>query len=338
MDYNYLQGLIEKEKLGKIYKDGERTMKKYFIALLLILCSLSFIGCSQEKTATVPEKTITIGVMPDVESIPFIIAEKNGYFQKAGVKVKIEHFSSAKDRDTALQTGKLDGVITDVLAVVFANEGGIKLKIVSRNDGNIELMAGKDAGINTIQDLKGKSIGMSTNTIMEYSTDQMLAAAQMKAEDIKKVAIPPLPTRLEMLQGGKVDAAILPEPLAGLAVKNGAVVLNSTDQMANKAGAIAFTAQSLQENQDAIKAVFRAYNEAVAYLQKAPLSSYSDYVIEAQGFPPTIKDSLQLPQYQPATAPDARIVADVLKWMQTKNLIKGSYKYSDLVDQKILRD
>ncbi len=338
MNYNYLQGLIKEERLGEIYKDGERIMKKYFIALLLILCSLSFIGCSQEKTATVPEKTITIGVMPDVESIPFIIAEKNGYFEKAGVKVKIEHFSSAKDRDTALQTGKLDGVITDVLAVVFANEGGIKLKIVSRNDGNIELMAGKDAGINTIQDLKGKSIGMSTNTIMEYTTDQMLAAAQMKAEDIKKVAIPPLPTRLEMLQGGKVDAAILPEPLAGLAVKNGAVVLNSTDQMANKAGAIAFTAQSLQENQEEIQAVFHAYNEAVAYLQKAPLSSYSDYVIEAQGFPPTIKDSLQLPQYQPVTAPDAKIVADVLKWMQTKNLIKGSYKYSDLVDQKILRD
>ncbi|HBQ87794.1 MAG TPA: ABC transporter substrate-binding protein, partial [Syntrophomonas sp.] len=73
-------------------------------------------------------------------------------------------------------------------------------------------------------------------------------------------------TRLEMLQGGKIDAAILPEPLAGVAIKNGAKVLNSTDQMANKAGAIAFTAKSLQESPDEIKAVFKAYNDAVEYL------------------------------------------------------------------------
>ena len=112
--------------------------------------------------------------MPDVESVPFIMAEKNGYFEEEGVKVKILHFKSAKDRDSALQSGQLDGVITDVVAVVFSNEGGTDLKIISKNDGNIEMMAGKDSGINTIAELKGKSIGLSTNTIMEYTVDKML--------------------------------------------------------------------------------------------------------------------------------------------------------------------
>jgi NitT/TauT family transport system substrate-binding protein len=312
-------------------------MKKILICLLIIISSFTFIGCAKEKTASVPEKTITIGVMPDVESIPFIIAEKNGYFEKEGVKVKIEHFTSAKDRDSALQTGKLDGVITDVLAVVFANEGGINLKIISKNDGNIELMAGKASGITAINELKGKSIGMSTNTIMEYSADKMLEASQIKGENVNKVAIPPLPTRLEMLQGGKIDAAILPEPLAGLAVKNGAKVLNSTDQMANKAGAIAFTAKSLQESPKEVKAVFRAYNDAVAYLQKEPASSYIDFVIKEQGFPAEIKDSIKLPKYTKAELPSEKILNDVVKWMKAKNLIKGNYEYKDLVDDTVLR-
>lgn len=312
-------------------------MKKMFIAVLLILCSLSLVGCSREKTVSVPEKTITIGVMPDVESIPFIIAERNGYFAKEGVKVKIEHFTSAKDRDSALQSGQLDGVITDVLAVVFANEGGFDLKIISKNDGNIELMAGKDSGITSLAGLKGKKVGLSSNTIMEYTTDQMLAAEQIKAEEIKKVVIPPLPTRLEMLQGAQVDAAILPEPLAGLGIKNGARVLTSTDQMGNKAGAIAFTSQSIKESPEEIKAIFRAYNEAVNYLQKEPLAGYVDFIIKEQGFPPTIKDSLQLPEYHQAEAPDDRIVADVVKWMQAKELIKGNYTYKDLVDESVLR-
>lgn len=317
-------------------------MKRVLICLLITICTLSLIGCEKEKAPpesgqVTPGKTITIGVMPDVESVPFIIAEKNGYFEKEGVEVKIEHFSSAKDRDSALQGGKLDGVITDIIAVVFANEGGIKLRIVAKNEGNVELLAGKDSGIDELKDVKGKKVGMSTNTIMEYTTDKMLEAAQIKPEEINKVAIPPLPTRLEMLQGGKIDAAILPEPLAGLAVKNGAQALISTDKMDNKAGAIAFTAESLQENQEEIKAVMRAYNDAVAYLETEPVSSYSDFIIEEQGFPAEIKDSLKLPQYSKAQRPKEQIVADVVEWMKAKDLIKGNYEYKDLVDDSVLR-
>jgi NitT/TauT family transport system substrate-binding protein len=319
---------------------GIKVLRKWVASILILLGILSLAGCSKEQPAAGPqksEKTITIGVMPDVESIPFIIAEKNGYFKQEGVQVKIEHFKSAKDRDSALQSGKLDGVITDVLAVVFANEGGINLRIISKNDGNVLLMAGKDSGINTAQDLKGKSLGLSTNTIMEYTADQMLAAGGVKAEDVNKTAIPKLPTRLEMLQGGKIDAAILPEPLAGLAVKTGAQVLNSTDKMAHKAGAIAFTAQSVKDNPQEIKAVFKAYDDAVQYLTQEPPASYIDYVIEKQGFPAAIKDTFECPQYTKAQLPDEKIFNNVVQWMKSKSLIKGNYEYKDLVDQNILR-
>lgn len=317
-------------------------MKRLVVVLLTVVFSLSMLGCQKEqKAAKTPapasQKTITIGVMPDVESIPFIIAEKNGYFAAEGVKVKIEHFKSAQDRDSALQSGKLDGVITDILAVVFNNEGGIQLKICAKNDGNVELLAGKDSPINTIKDLKDKKLGLSSNTIMEYTADRMLEAGGSKTEEIDKIAIPKLPTRLEMLEGGKIDAAILPEPLAGLAVKNGARVLSSTDELQNKAGAIAFTAKSIKENPNEVKAVFKAYNQAVAYLEKEPSASYIDFIIESQSFPPTIKDSLQLPRYTPAELPSEKIFNDVVKWLQAKQLIKGSYEYKDLVDQEILR-
>ena len=317
-------------------------MKKLLILCLFIVYSFGLIGCNQIKNSadgnkTLSDKIINIGVMPDVESIPFLIAQENGYFADEGVTVNIEHFSSAKDRDSALQSGKLDGVITDMAAVLFANEGGIKLRIIAKNEGNIALMAGKDSGISTVAQLKGKDIGLSTNTIMEYTTDKVLENAGLKASDVNKIAIPPLPTRLEMLQGGKVAAAILPEPMAGLAIKNGAIVLNSTDQMKNKAGAIAFTADSIAESPEEIKAVFRAYNLAVEYLQNEAPAAYIDFIVEEQRFPDGIKDTLLLPKYQKAELPQKEIFADVVKWMQDKQLIKGSYEYEDLVDENILR-
>ncbi|HNX28666.1 MAG TPA: MetQ/NlpA family ABC transporter substrate-binding protein [Syntrophomonadaceae bacterium] len=316
-------------------------MKKLFICLLIIICSTGIMACAEKsdndaENSAVSDKIINIGVMPDVESIPFLIAQKNGYFEQEGVKVNIEHFSSAKDRDSALQSGKLDGVITDMVAVLFANEGGINLRIVAENEGNVLLMAGKDSGISSVAELKGKDLGLSTNTIMEYTVDKMLEDAGLQYDDVSKVAIPPLPTRLEMLQGGKVAAAILPEPMAGLAVKNGAVILNSTENMDNKAGAIAFTAESIAANPEEIKAIFRAYDLAVEYLQTEPAEDYIDFIIEEQSFPAGIKDSLQLPDFHKAEMIREDIFNDVVKWMHDKELIKGNYEFNDIADQNIL--
>ncbi len=307
-------------------------MKKKVVVLFLLLGLFAMMGCAQDASNRASDaKTINIGIMPDFESVPFIIAQRNGYFEQEGVRVNIEHFSSAKDRDSALQSGKLDGVITDMVAVLFANEGGINLRMVARTDGNIQLIAGSESGIIAVSELKGRDIGLSTNTIMEYTVDKMLEAASLNPEEVDKVAIPPLPTRLEMLQGGKVSAIIIPDPLAGLAVSNGATVLSSTDEMANKCGAIAFTAQILEEYPEEIKAIMRAYNQGVAYLLQEPASEYVEFIIEEQGFPAEVKGSFQLPEYGQAQLPAESIFLDVVKWMHEKDLIKGSYEYKDLV-------
>lgn len=312
-------------------------MKKRLIFLVIIAILASVAGCSLNKDDHIAAKAINIGVMPDVESIPFVIAEKNGYFEKEGVKANILHFKSARDRDSALQSGKLDGMVCDFLAIVFANEGGYNLRFISQADGNIKLLAGKDAGIDSTRELKGKKIGMSLNTVMEYTADKMLKAVQVNPDETEKIAIPQLPTRLEMLQNGKIDAAILPEPLAGLAVKNGAKILTSTDKLANKCIAIAFTEKSIKEKPAEIKAIFRAYNRAVDYLQKEDSADYIDYIIEKQGFPAEIKDSINLPEYNKAKLPEERIFIDVINWLEDKQLIKENYEYRDLVNDAILR-
>jgi len=312
-------------------------LKRLLICLLIVITTISIVGCSNSKNNTSTAKTITIGIMPDAESIPLIIAEKNSYFTKQGVNVKLVPFKAAKDRDSALQSGQLDGMITDIVAVLFANEGGIDLRMTAKTDGTIKLMAGKDTGIKSVSGLKGRSIGFSSNTIMEYTLDRMLEAGQLKATEVNKIAIPQLPTRLEMLQGGKIDAAILNEPLAGLAIKNGAQVLTTTDQLGNRAGVIAFTARVLKDNPNEIKAVYRAYNDAVEYIQKEPASSYIDFVIQTQGFPTEVKDMLQLPQYTRAAPPNEKTFNDVLVWMQSKNLIKNNYEYKSLINEDVLR-
>jgi NitT/TauT family transport system substrate-binding protein len=277
---------------------------------------------------------IKIGILPDLDSIPLIIAEQNGYFDDSVVKITIETFKSAKDRDSALQSGNIDGAISDMLAAAFAAEGGFDVKMTSKTDGSYKLLVNADKGIDSFEKLKGNQIAISENTIIEYATDMMLKEGNLKAEDIEKVAIPQMPVRLEMLQNGKVAAATLPEPLASAAMKNGAVLLNSSDKLGINPGVLLFTTKATMDKSVEIKAFYTAYNKAVDYLNKEDKSKYIDALIEKAGFPADVKDVLVLPQYNKAVLPSEKDFANVIDWLTEKKLIKNSYKYEDLVNSE----
>lgn len=309
-------------------------MKKIISLLSAFILIISLSSCSFGKKTI---KELSIGVLPDVDSIPLIIAQQQGYFEKEGIKVNIVQFKSAKDRDSAFQAGKIDGAVSDVLAAAFAKEGGFDVKITSMTNGSYKLLVNKNSKISKIEDLKGKSIAISKNTIIEYACDMMLKEANVSFDDVKKSVIPQIPVRLEMLQNGKVDSAVLPDPLATVAVKNGASVLNSTDKLNINPGVLIFSSSSINSKKMEIKSFYSAYNKAVEFLQNKPVESYIDVLTEKAGFPDDVKDSIILPKYTKASLPSNKDVEDVIRWLYDKQLIKNEYKFNELVDESFVR-
>ncbi|WZL72263.1 MetQ/NlpA family ABC transporter substrate-binding protein [Clostridiaceae bacterium 35-E11] len=318
-------------------------MKRLFYILLGVCVLFSFAGCSNKKEVAQDHggmkdlDTMTIGILPDVDSIPFVIAQEKGFFHEEGVTVNLEHFKSPVDRDSALQSGNLDGAISDVLAAAFAHDNNFKVKIISMTNGSYKLLAGKDSEIIDLQGLKGKDVAISKNTIIEYTTDQILIEKGLTGEDIHKVVIPKIPARLEMLQNGKIDGATLPEPLATIAIKSGAKLLNSSDRLGINPGVLIFTSQSVEEKAQEIEAMFRAYNKAIDYLKKEPIENYIDLLIEKAGLPEAVRDVIELPDYTKATLPTEKDVVEVIKWLYDKQLIKKQYGFQDLVEEKFVR-
>ncbi|WP_033170924.1 ABC transporter substrate-binding protein [Selenomonas sp. ND2010] len=309
-------------------------MKK-IVAILMALLSLTVIaGCGTSNEAGSDKQKlqpITIGLMPDTDSVPFIIAQEKGYFKEEGLEVNLQQYKSAMDRDSALQSGNLDGAVSDMLAVAFAKSGGFDVKVTSFTDGSYKLIASKDSGIKDVKSLAGKDVSVSRNTIIEYVTDQILAKENMDGDSINKVIIPQIPTRLEMLQNGKLAAATLPEPMASIAVHNGCQFVTGSDELGINPGVIMVTAKAADGKQAEIQAMYRAYNKAVAYLNQADRAEYIDLVIEKGGFPPAAKDALKLPRYHEAALPKESDVTDCLNWLKGKNLISESYSYKDIV-------
>ena len=310
-------------------------MKKLlFLVSVLVMIVLSAAGCGNTADNTAGNKElqeINIGLMPDIDSVPVIMAQEKGYFAEEGLKVNIQQFKSAMDRDAALQSGNLDGAISDMLAVAFAKSGGFDVKVTAFTNGSYKLIAGKDAEVNSVQDLIGKDVAISKNTIIEYVTDQITAANNMPENSLNKVVIPQIPTRLEMLQNGKLAAATLPEPMGSIAIYNGCKYITGSDELGINPGVMMFTSKAVESKKAELQAFYRAYNKAVAYLNDTDKAQYMDIVIEKSGFPAAAKDALVLPKYRPAGLPKQQDVTDCLTWMNQKNLIKQNYTYDDIV-------
>ena len=63
-------------------------------------------------------------------------------------------------------------------------------------------LQGKNTGIKRVEDVRGKSIGISENTLIDYSLDAILHNHNMKLSDVVTEIVPRMPDRYEMLQQG----------------------------------------------------------------------------------------------------------------------------------------
>ena len=313
-------------------------MMKRVLAVIFSLMLLMTAGCGPEQQGKDTKLSkLTIGLMPDTDSIPFIIAAERGYFAEEGVEVELVPFKSAMERDAALQSGNLDGAVSDLLAVIFARSGGFSMHAVSYTDGNYNLVAGGNAGISAAADLHGKEIAISRNTIIEYVTDEILSVNGMEEQDVSKVVVPQIPVRLEMLQSGNLAAAVLPEPMASVAVASGSRYVTGSGDLDINPGVIVFTNSSINEKAQSIRAMYRAYNKAVKYLNDTPRAEYIDLVMEKSGFPAPARDALELKPYRSPGLPAEKDVEEAVHWVKSKDLGRD-YRYDDLVSKLLTEE
>lgn len=312
-----------------------KLIKKISTIFLAVLLMISMIGCattnkevndSQNQT-----KTLNFGAIGSVEMIPIIIADVNGYFAKQGLEVNIQSFKSSKDRDAALQSGNLDGIICDEVAVTLYQNADFDVKITGATDGNFTLIASPNSGIKTLNDIKGKSVAISEKTCIEYTLDKVLEKNALAPQDVQKTVVPAIPTRLEMLRANKVDAALLPEPFSTLAIKDGGIVLGSANEAGIYTSVTAFTQESIDTKASEIKAFFKAYNEAVDYINNTSISEYEDVIIKTVGYPEDMKGKIELPKFRKNVLPTEADIQSVIDWATSNKLIKKDLNPKDLM-------
>ncbi|MFZ5752621.1 MAG: ABC transporter substrate-binding protein, partial [Bacillota bacterium] len=187
--------------------------------------------------------------------------------------------------------------------------------------------------ITTPQQLKGIPIAISQNTIIHYLAEEMLKEVGIAPSELNFQSIPDMKIRLDALLAGKdVKAALLPDPLATLAEKSGAVVVVDDAKLKNNLSqtVILFREDTLKKYPESVKRILQAYEEAAGKLNESP-EKYKELIIEKARIPKPLENSYTIPKYSPLVLPTKAMVERVMNWMQNKGLIDKAYSYEEIV-------
>ncbi len=169
-------------------------------------------GGSSPATPSAADTPITIGYSDWPGWTCWDIAEQQGFFKKEGVSVKLVWFANYTDSLNAFAANQVDANCQtwgDTMGPLAAGQAA-KAVIVNDNSAGNDAMIAK-AGINSVKDLKGKTVATELGTVDHFLMLKALEANGLKEDDVKYVNIKVQDCAAAMI-AGKIDACVVWEP------------------------------------------------------------------------------------------------------------------------------
>ena len=217
-------------------------MKKnhMFSKLLFLSCSaLLFAACGSADSATDSSTASADGDLPDKVIIATLempndegIAKAEGYFEdEMGVLIEIVQFESGKAINQAMVSGAVDFGLTGSGSAVLGIASGIPIEMIWIHEtlGSVEsLVAKSDLNATSLEDLKGKNIGVPFASTAHYSLLRAITASGFEETDFALIDLQPSDL-FAAWQRGDIDAAYIWEPTLSELLADGNIVLHSGD-------------------------------------------------------------------------------------------------------------
>lgn len=317
-------------------------MRRPFSLLLAVALSSSAFLAACGPAATPQNTTVKVAVLPILDALPMYVADAQGYFKDEHLDVQFIPVSSAAERDQVIQSGQADAMINDLVSTMLYNKDQTQIVIVdfartaTSTFPQYRVLAAKNSGIQTVDDLRGVDIGVSEGTVIEYTTDRLLEEAGLSPSDIKTLAVPKIPDRMSLLDSGELKAANLPDPLASLAIQNGArVIIDDTRDPKYGNSVISFRAGYIQQHPDAVRGFLAAVQKAAADVN-ADKTQWDTLLTDKSLVPAPLMGTYKIPDFPAGSVPTESQFADVLAWTHEKGLVSGDVSYSASVDASYL--
>lgn len=270
--------------------------KAYLI--MVIMVGITILACTGDKnevsqpagkgeTAITSEvnvnssknKSIKIMDCINTNNIHVLIAAKQGFFEDEGLDVEVSYTSVGKFSMDALNSGSVDyaGVVEmNVAHTLFNTDDVAILAEFADPIKGIKVLGRGDKGVHSVQDLRGKKIGVFYGVNIHIFMTQLLESSGISLDEVELVNLRP-PDAVTAFISGSIEAIISWEPLIHrciTALGENATVITEDSQAYWPYKMILTTKRSyLKDNHQEARQVLRALVRADDYIDNNPIES-----------------------------------------------------------------
>ena len=307
---------------------------KNLIIIIVGLLIMAACGQSYEETKRIARENrrqalrkdsaaLKVAVLPTLDCLPLYVAEYYQLFDTVNGGVRLKHFNAQMDCDTAMERGRVEGTVTDLVRAIRMQQRGTKLRYVTVTNAYWQLITNRNARIHQLKQLDDKMVAMTRFSFTDMLTDKVVDSVKLKEDHVFKVQVNDVHVRMQMLQNNEMDALWMTEPQASMArlMKHPVVYDSRATKM--QPGVLAFREKEMRHPERAkqLQLFAKAYNQACDSINKHGFKHYRDLIMRYCKVRKEVVDSLPDVKQNPyvfGQGPRQEDVARIEKWLGVK--------------------
>lgn len=301
--------------------------------------------------------TVKIGMLKLTSSAPLFLAIEKGFFEEEGIDADVEWFEAAQPISVATAGGDVDVGATGITASLYNMvAGGEDLLIVADKGREQEgysstaMMVPSDSDIDSIEELKGKEIGITqTGSTFHYMSGRLLEEHGLSTADVDLVPLNSIPGLMETLESEQVDAVLLNEPNISRVEDEGygKVIAQVGDEIEYQTSGVFFN-KNFADDEEVAKRFLKAYVKATQYYYDAVLVKEDGEIVPGENYDEVIDIIAEYTDQEPDIIEqglpymdrDGELLASDIQtqidWYEKEGLLEQSLDADEIVNTELL--
>lgn len=241
------------------------------IGALIIIFLIAATAYGTYNYIITSQKTIVVGYLQSDHDAALFVADAKNMFEKEGLTVSLVPFRSGPDLINAAKLGKIDIGYCGISPVTLAINNGIPIKIVaSVNQEGSGIVVGNNTNINSVSDLKGKTIAIpKINSVQDVLLSYWLSQYNISRNEVN-ITESEVPFMPRSLLFKKFDGYVAWEPYvsaAGIEGDGKIISYSQNDSWKDFPCCVVIATDSfIKDKPDALREFLKVHTEATNYI------------------------------------------------------------------------